>query len=146
MRRRWVYRKVVGAYRLQLIRQFIGESALLAFIALLFAVSLVELSLPLFNRLIGQQLVVEYTSISAILGLAGVALVTGIVAGSYPAFFLSAFQPVTVLKGRAACGFADFAHQATARGCPICHFNRADYRYERYLFANGVCERQGSGV
>ena len=97
-------RKVVGAYRLQLIRQFIGESALLAFIALLFAVSLVELSLPLFNRLISQQLVVEYTSISAILGLAGVALVTGIVAGSYPAFFLSAFQPVTVLKGTRQAG------------------------------------------
>ena len=97
-------RKVVGAYRLQLIRQFIGESALLAFVALLFAVSLVELSLPLFNRLIGQQLVVEYTSISAILGLAGVALVTGIVAGSYPAFFLSAFQPVTVLKGARHAG------------------------------------------
>ncbi|MYC16675.1 MAG: FtsX-like permease family protein [Gemmatimonadetes bacterium] len=97
-------RKVVGAYRLQLIRQFIGESALLAFIALLFAVSLVELSLPFFNRLIGQQLVVEYTSISAILGLAGVALVTGIVAGSYPAFFLSAFQPVTVLKGARHAG------------------------------------------
>ena len=97
-------RKVVGAYRLQLIRQFVGESALLAFIALLFAVSLVELSLPFFNRLIGQQLVVEYSSISAILGLAGVALVTGIVAGSYPAFFLSAFQPVTVLKGARHAG------------------------------------------
>ena len=97
-------RKVVGAYRLQLIRQFVGESALLAFIALLFAVSLVELSLPLFNSLIGQQLVVEYTSISAILGLAGVALITGIVAGSYPAFFLSAFQPVTVLKGARHAG------------------------------------------
>ncbi len=97
-------RKVVGAYRLQLIRQFIGESALLAFIALLFAVSLVELSLPFFNSLIGQQLVVEYTSISAILGLAGVALITGIVAGSYPAFFLSAFQPVTVLKGARHAG------------------------------------------
>ncbi len=97
-------RKVVGAYRLQLIRQFIGESALLAFIALLFAVSLVELSLPFFNSLIGQQLVVEYSSISAILGLAGVTLVTGIVAGSYPAFFLSAFQPVTVLKGSRHAG------------------------------------------
>ena len=92
-------RKVTGANRLQLIRQFLGESTLLAFIALLVAAALVEISLPLFSRLVDQPLAVDYGNLSVPFGLVGVALITGIVAGSYPAFFLSAFQPAAVLKG-----------------------------------------------
>ena len=92
-------RKVVGANRMQLIRQFIGESILLALLALLFAVVLVELSLPAFNTFIQRELVLDYTGNWHVLfALLGVALFAGLLSGIYPAFFLSAFQPVEVLK------------------------------------------------
>ena len=92
-------RKVVGANRAQLIRQFIGESILLALLALLFAVVLVEVSLPAFNAFIQRELVLDYTgSWDVLFALLGVALFAGMLSGIYPAFFLSAFQPVEVLK------------------------------------------------
>ena len=92
-------RKVAGAHRKLLIGQFIGESVIIAFIAGLLALALVYFSLPFFNELVGQQLFVPYTNILfwavAILFI----VFTGIVAGSYPAFFLSSFKPISVLKG-----------------------------------------------
>ena len=92
-------RKVVGANRMQLIRQFIGESILLALLALLFAVVLVELSLPAFNTFIQRELVLDYTgNWHVVLALLSVALFAGLLSGIYPALFLSAFQPVEVLK------------------------------------------------
>ncbi len=94
-------RKVVGAERQQLIKQFLGETIVLAFIALLFAVLFVELALPKFNAFAGKELALHSQSALFIFGsLLGVALFVGIVAGSYPAFFLSHFQPVAVLKGQ----------------------------------------------
>jgi len=93
-------RKVLGAQRTQLIQQFLGESVLLSFAALLIAVVLVELSLPVFNRLSGLSLDTAYhRNVPAALGLFGFTLLVGIVAGSYPALFLSGFQPVRVMKG-----------------------------------------------
>ncbi|MCK4346129.1 MAG: ABC transporter permease [Bacteroidales bacterium] len=98
-------RKVVGAHRLQVIQQFLGESVLLSLLALLLAIALVELSLPMFNALTGKELVIDYGSnLTVSLGLVGITLFVGIVAGSYPAFFLSAFQPVAVLKGTMKAG------------------------------------------
>ena len=92
-------RKVVGANRAQLIRQFIGESILLALLALLFAVVLVEVSLPAFNAFIQRELVLDYTgSWDVLFALLGVALFAGLLSGIYPALFLSAFQPIEVLK------------------------------------------------
>ena len=92
-------RKVVGANRMQLIRQFMGESILLALVALLFAVVLVELSLPAFNTFIQRELVLDYAgNWHVVLALLSVALFAGMLSGIYPAFFLSAFQPVEVLK------------------------------------------------
>lgn len=92
-------RKVVGARKYSLVTQFIGESILLALIAGLFAIAVVQLSLSGFNQLTDKQLYIPYTSAS--FWLCGVAFVvfTGFLAGSYPAFFLSSFQPVKVLKG-----------------------------------------------
>ena len=93
-------RKVVGAYRRQLIKQFLGESIIQAFLAILMAVGLAELVLPGFGSFMNRQL-----SLSAVhagrtaAGLLSFALVVGLLAGIYPAFFLSAFQPVAVLKG-----------------------------------------------
>ena len=92
-------RKVSGADRSDLIQQFFGESLVLAFLSLILAVLLAEFLLPAFNLLSGKSLSLDLTAgPEIILGLLAVALVTGIVSGSYPALFLSSFQPVKVLR------------------------------------------------
>ncbi len=93
-------RKVLGAGRSQLIRQFLSESMLLAAVALVLALVLVELLLPALNAVSGKALAADYLmhwSIPVI--LAGIVLGVGLVAGSYPAFYLSAFRPVRALSG-----------------------------------------------
>lgn len=93
-------RKVMGAFRHQLVRQFLGETLIMVSIALVLGIVLLELMVPMFNSLVGQQLKVEYftrNSFIWIFILAG--LVTGVLAGSYPAFYLSSFNPARVLKG-----------------------------------------------
>ena len=92
-------RKVVGAPRSALVSQFIGESILLAFLAGIVAIVIVQLSLPGFNALTGKKLSLHYGSPSFWLTGLGFVIFTGLLAGSYPAFFLSSFQPVKVLKG-----------------------------------------------
>ena len=93
-------RKVVGAVKGHLVRQFYGESVVYALIALIFAVGIVTLLLPAFSNLSGKELSWSVAGIATILiGLLGITLFTGLVAGSYPAMFLSAFQPARVLKG-----------------------------------------------
>ena len=92
-------RKVVGARKGALVAQFIGESILLSLIAGILAIGLVQISLPGFNILTDKELSIPYNSfIFWLLGL-GFVLLTGLIAGSYPAFFLSSFRPVKVLKG-----------------------------------------------
>jgi ABC-type antimicrobial peptide transport system permease subunit len=95
-------RKVVGARRGHLIVQFMGESLLITGIALLLAMVFVWLLLPVFNDLSGKQLAINFLDKQSVLGLSGIALLTGLLSGSYPALFLSAFQPVKVLKGTLA--------------------------------------------
>jgi len=92
-------RKVVGARRSDLIKQFLGESTLLTFLALLIAVLLVELSLPTFTRLAGKEMsLLQSGNFRILVGLFIIALVTSLISGSYPAWFLSGFQPVKVFK------------------------------------------------
>ncbi len=92
-------RKVAGVSRLQLIFQFLGESTLLAFISLFFAVILVVLVLPSFGDLSGKELTTDHLKkASFILQVFLLTLLSGILAGSYPALFLSSFKPVKVLK------------------------------------------------
>jgi len=91
-------KKVVGAGRRTLILQYLGESLLLSFVSLGLALLLVGLLLPFFNSLTGKQLVLNFAPSLAVTVL-GMTLFTGIFAGSYPAFYLSAFRPVAVLKG-----------------------------------------------
>ena len=92
-------RKVAGANRSLLIGQFIGESVIISFIAGLLALLLVQLGLPSFDKLVGKELSIPYTSLSFWASSILFVLVTGFIAGSYPAFFLSSFNPATVLKG-----------------------------------------------
>lgn len=92
-------RKVVGSSNGALVRQFMGESALYVIISLILAIILVELSLPFFNRLLSINLQVAYSSPYLWLGMVAIFVITSLVAGSYPAFYLSSFAPVKVLKG-----------------------------------------------
>ena len=93
-------RKVLGAYKKQLMIQFIGESLMISFIALLFAIVLVEAVLPFFNNFIGKHLSLNYFGNPVVIfGLAGLTLIVGLVSGSYPAFLLSSLKTIKVLKG-----------------------------------------------
>ncbi|MBE7177995.1 MAG: ABC transporter permease, partial [Mucilaginibacter polytrichastri] len=99
-------RKVMGSNRGNLIRQFLTESVLTSFIAMLLALLLAALLLPLFNQISGKEISVYHVSSLRILPVLALATVlVGLIAGSYPAFFLSAFEPVQVLKGKLASGF-----------------------------------------
>jgi putative ABC transport system permease protein len=92
-------RKVVGAKRADLIKQFLGESVFLSLISFFLAITLVDLFLPMFNGLQGKEMsLLGSGNMFIYLSLGLAAFVTGIIAGSYPAFFLSAFQPANVLK------------------------------------------------
>jgi predicted permease len=97
-------RKVVGATKGALVRQFLGESILLAFLAGIVALLLVEFSLPAFNGLVGKRLYIDFADPLFWMASLFFVVFTGVVAGVYPAFFLSAFQPVKVLKGAIAQG------------------------------------------
>jgi putative ABC transport system permease protein len=107
-------RKVVGALKRNLIRQFYGESIVYALIALFFAVVIVTALLPAFSRLASRELSwgVGGTGV-LLLGLLAITLFTGIVAGSYPALFLSTFQPVKVLRGSQKSGAASKTFRRT---------------------------------
>ncbi len=92
-------KKVVGAGRGTLIGQFLSEALLLALIAGVFAVGLMALALPYFNILVDKQLTLGLDQPLHLLFLVSVVLITGLVAGSYPALYLSSFEPITVMKG-----------------------------------------------
>lgn len=92
-------RKSIGASQGSLIGQFIGESMIITFFSLLISVFLVEMSLPVFNDLTDKAISVNYGDPTLLLMFLGTALVTGLLAGSYPAFYLSSFEAVKTLKG-----------------------------------------------
>ena len=98
-------RKVVGSFKSQLVGQFLNESILLSCLAFIFAIVIVSLSLPFFNNITGKEFSVSYFNDPIIiLTLIGIAIIVGIIAGSYPAFVLASFKPVVVLKGKIAEG------------------------------------------
>jgi len=96
-------RKVVGAYRLQLVGQFLSESLVFAVVAFVIACGVVELLLPGFNRFTGKQLALDFANLDWLpMALLGMALLVGLISGSYPAFFLSRLRPAFILKGGAS--------------------------------------------
>ena len=98
-------RRALGATRSQLIIQFFGESFLISFIALILALCIIELILPTFRSLSGSHLSLNIVSLPWLfMGLTGFPLFVGMLAGSYPATFLSSFQPVQILKGKMRTG------------------------------------------
>ncbi|MCK5148285.1 ABC transporter permease [bacterium] len=98
-------RKTVGADRSVLVRQFFGESILITLIALVLAIIIAGIALPYFNQLAGQSLTfVQLIQWKIIVGIIGISIFTGLLAGTYPALFLSAFQPAKVLNGAVGSG------------------------------------------
>ena len=92
-------RKVLGAGKGELIGQFIGESLMMSFISALLAVGIIFITLPAFNSLVQKHVFLNLLNPSHSGGLILIALICGLIAGSYPAFYLSSFKPVAVLKG-----------------------------------------------
>jgi len=92
-------RKVAGAVRGQLIIQFLIESVFISFLSFLLALGIVYFFLPIFNQLADKQLAIDITDTKLSLSLIGIALLTGLISGSYPALFLSRLSPIKVLKG-----------------------------------------------
>jgi len=97
-------RKVVGASRSQLMMQFLGESFIISFLSLVIAVTIVWLLLPAFNTLADKNLSFDLLNGNLLLMLIGIALLTGILSGIYPALFLSGFNPINILKGKLKIG------------------------------------------
>jgi ABC-type antimicrobial peptide transport system permease subunit len=97
-------RKTAGAMKGTLIIQFIGEALLITILSVALSIGLITLTLPFFNELSGKQIQLPFTNISFWLQLTAITLFTGLISGSYPAFFLSSFNPVKVLKGSIRLG------------------------------------------
>jgi len=97
-------RKSVGSRKHELIMQFIGESTFISFIAFALAVLMAQLLMPFYNDLVQKKLFIDYTSADFWIFSVSMILLTGIISGSYPAFYLSSFQPVKVLKGKPTIG------------------------------------------
>lgn len=94
-------RKVLGAEKTTLIRQFLGESILMTIIAFIFAICITLVLLPIFNSVSGREITLSFNKDAMVMvKFLALALFTGILAGSYPAFYLSSFNPVKVLKGK----------------------------------------------
>ena len=91
-------KKVIGSSRFQLVKQFLCESMILSLLSLLLAVFIAVMFLPSLNSMLGTQIIFNCTP-NLVLGIIGIALLVGVVSGSYPAFFLSSFHPVPLLKG-----------------------------------------------
>jgi predicted permease len=98
-------RKVIGAQRKSLILQFIAESVFISAIAMVVALSVVYLLLPLFNTVVEKAIEINFDA-NFMLAVVFIVLLTGLLAGSYPAFFISSYEPAQVLKGSMAKSFA----------------------------------------
>ena len=91
--------KVMGAGKSGLVGKFIGESLMMSFMAVLLAVAMLHLLMPSFNMLVKKELSIDIFRPLHLLSLVGIGMIAGLVAGSYPAFYLSSFNPIRVLKG-----------------------------------------------
>ena len=99
-------KKVLGAHRLTLIAQYLGESLMLTFLSVIIAIGIVLLLLPQFNQITGKQLSIPF-SLNFLLAILGITLVTGIISGSYPAVYLSGFKPAVILRGKFSSSIAE---------------------------------------
>jgi len=116
-------RKVVGAKRKNILRQFLSESVLFAFFALLISILLVALFLPVFNQISGKELSMNLAQNKFLfLGILGLTLLTGVLAGSYPALFLSSFEPDRILKGTLSAKKIGMSTTSIRKGLVVLQF------------------------
>ncbi len=116
-------RKVVGAKKYNILRQFLIESVLFALFALLISIILVALFLPVFNQISGKELSINPAQNKfLLLGILGITLLTGVLAGSYPALFLSSFQPDRILKGTLSPKKIGMSTASIRKGLVVCQF------------------------
>jgi putative ABC transport system permease protein len=137
-------RKAIGSARWQLIAQFFSESFLVVLLAYFISLILVILALPLFNEVADKKMSLLWLNPAFwLLGFSFI-FITGVVAGSYPALYLSSFQPVKVLKGtgRAFCGIT----KESAGGSPVRSICDADHWNNSHLSAGSVCQKQAGRV
>ncbi len=128
-------RKVAGSDRFQLIRQFLSESMMIAMIALIIAFVLVELALPAFNNLSGKHLTFD---IKPILAFFALGILVGLIAGIYPAFYLSSFKPIAVLKGKFTSSKSSFGLRSSLGSVPVFYFCWIDHRNHCCVSTNEV--------
>ncbi len=138
-------RKILGSQKSMLIAQFICESVLISLISFILSLAVIELSLPVFNQITGKELSINYLSNWNLLLFFGIALLSGFLAGSYPAIFLSSFQPVKVLQNRMKLGksgnlklrnllvFIQFAISTGLIICTIIIYLQLDYMKTKEL-------------
>ena len=139
-------RKVTGASKRQLISQFLGESLFISSMGFLLSLAMVEILLPLFNHLSGKSLSwSQFITTSNLVFLLTIALFTGLISGIYPAFFLSSFNTIKVLKGtyqsskaplRKALVFCQFAVSITLIICTIIIFQQQQFFRSKSLGFN----------
>ena len=99
--------KIVGAGRSHLFAQHIGETLLLTFLAMILALLLVEIALPLINRISGKPLAMDYANVRLMLALFSTTLLTGLLTSLFPGFFISGFQPIQAIKGQLKIGHSN---------------------------------------
>jgi putative ABC transport system permease protein len=100
-------RKVMGSARFELVKQFLLESVLVTFLALLVSIVFIQLALPVFNDLSGKNLNLAF-NVRQVLTFLSLGILVGLAAGTYPAFFLSSFKPIATLKGKMSAGIKSF--------------------------------------
>ncbi len=127
-------RKVLGTARKQLISQFLTESTLMAIFSFLIAIGIAWFALPLFNNVASKSMHLSSLFSAYILPLLiALPFIVGLLAGSYPSFFLSAFRPIEVLKGKLNLGSKSGSLKKCIGRISIRHFYHADHRYHCYL-------------
>jgi putative ABC transport system permease protein len=133
-------RKTLGSRRGQLVGQFFSESFMAALIAFGCAIGLVYLAFPYFNQVTGKQISITWDNSWFWLAGMGCTLLTGVIAGSYPAFYLSSFRPIKVLKGFKVSRLAAVPRKGT-RGIAVYRFGGIDHRRARCLSPGGILEK-----
>ena len=126
-------RKAIGSVRRQLIGQFYSESLLVVVFAFVLSIILVQLTLPWFNDVGSKKMFIPWANPLFWLTGIGFTLITGIIAGSYPALYLSSFHPVKVLKGTFRAGRLAVYTDVKSGGIAVYHFSCIDHRNHHCL-------------
>jgi hypothetical protein len=137
-------RKTIGSLSIHLVGQFLIESVLITLLAFGIAILMSQLFLPLFNSLAGKHILVPYQNVFFWLICLGFTLFTGVLAGSYPAFYLSSFEPIKVLKG-AFLGSRYNSIPAGTRRIAVYGFIKPDHRDDYYLPPDRLRQRPSTG-